>query len=335
LTNKKLSKSVKVVLQFVAMNSQDIINSFHQMTIELGRPPTRDEFKRVVPRSKFEVHFGSWSQLLKAMGVETQRVAKKIDQTIFNRDIEKHLSMHSPVSLPVMDDYEETLFIPDVHFPFEHQETLRQIYDFTETYKPKNIVQLGDLFDNFSHTKFPRSHNVFTPREEFNLSRSKAEVFWKTLQKASPQSKCFQISGNHCVRPMKRILEVYPEAEDWIGEMVSKMMSFDGVESIIDPRQELIMPGGVVAIHGYRSQLGSHRDYTLTNVVCGHTHRGGVVFRQVRGEIIWELNAGLAGDPTAKGLSYTSQKMVDWTLGWGWLDRFGPRFIPARKGSKS
>jgi hypothetical protein len=79
--------------------------------------------------------------------------------------------------------------------------------------------------------------------------------------------------------------------------------------------------------HGYRSQLGSHRDYMHMNFVGGHTHRGGVVFRNIKNETLWELNCGLAGDPTSKGLSYTSQKMNDWTLGFGAIDEYGPRFI--------
>lgn len=311
------------------MTGQDLLGRLLEFYRDENRTPTRDEFCRLIPNGKklIDREFGEWTLFLQAAGLGR----KKIDNTIFERNIEQHLERHEPVKLPTFEEYEPTLFIPDVHFPFEHEPTLHQIYEFAEKMKPKNIVQLGDLYDNFSHAKFPRTHNVFTPREEFNLSRKKAEEFWRTLQSKAPKAKCYQITGNHSVRPIKRILEVYPEAEDWIVEVVQRMMTFEGVTSVTDPREELMLPGNVCVIHGYRSQLGSHRDYTLTNVVCGHTHRGGVVYRQVRGEVIWELNAGLAGDATSKGLSYTSQKIVDWTLGWGWLDEYGPRFIPARR----
>lgn len=316
------------------MDAHDAIVKLKDLAIELGRTPTRDEFAVGVRNGKNLPGklFGSFATMCQAAGLEPHYVKeKKIDNSVFNRDLAKHLDEHVPISLPSTGDYESTLFIPDVHFPFEHQPTLDQIYEFAAEMKPKHIVQLGDLYDNYSHTRFPRSHNVFTPREETKLARDKAVQFWKTLQQASPGSKCYQITGNHSARPLKRILEVYPEAEDWIAKAIEDMMTFDGVVSITDPREELMMPGNVCVIHGYRSGLGQHRDFTMTNVVCGHTHRGGVVFRQVRGEIIWEMNAGLAGDPSAKGLSYTSQKISDWTLGWGWLDGYGPRFIPARR----
>ena len=312
------------------MTDQDLIGRLLEFFRDEGRIPGRDEFCRLVPngRNRIDKAFGNYTLFLQAAGLKNTR---RIDNSVFERDIERHLEQHEPLDLPDFGDYESTLFIPDVHFPFEHTETLAQIYEFAEKHKPKNIVQLGDLYDMYSHAKFPRSHNIFTPREEFSLSRKKAEAFWKTLREKSPKSKCYQITGNHSVRPIKRILEVYPEAEDWIVEVVQRMMTFEGVTSITDPREELMMPGNVCVIHGYRSNLGAHRDYTMMNVVCGHTHRGGVVFRQVKNNIIWELNAGLAGDATSKGLSYTSQKLVDWTLGFGWLDQYGPRFIPARK----
>ena len=112
--------------------------------------------------------------------------------------------------------------------------------------------------------------------------------------------------------------------------MFADMMSFDGVETILDSRQELMLPGDVMVVHGYKSKIGEHRDHALYNAVCGHQHTGGVVYRQIRGRVLWELNAGLAGDPEAKGLTYGAQKINSWTLGFGFLDEYGPRFIPLR-----
>ena len=94
-------------------------------------------------------------------------------------------------------------------------------------------------------------------------------------------------------------------------------------------RTEELIIGDIAVFHGYRSQLGAHRDYTLMNCINGHTHKGGAVFRQIRGSVIWELNSGLAGDPEAKGLTYRPQKITDWTPGFGEVDKKGPRFIPA------
>lgn len=310
------------------MTAQDVLNDLINMANDLGRTPTRDEFTARSSRHYLDMHYGTYAALLAAAGLGTKK-PRSIDNSIFERNIERHLDNHAPISLPKRERYERTLFIGDTHFPFVHEPTLKQIINFAKEMQPERIVQVGDLFDMYSHAKFPRSHNAFTPKEEHRLAREGAERMWKALKEAAPNAKLNQIFGNHDARPLKRILETYPEAEDWIEQIVERMMSFDGVELISDPRQELELPGNVRVIHGYLSRLGQHRDYNVTNVVCGHTHKGGVVFKQVRNEIIWELNCGLVGDASAKGLSYTAQRTVDWTLGWGWLDEYGPRFIPA------
>lgn len=312
------------------MSQEELIQRLLDFVRNECRTPTRNEFCSSIRggRHKIDQHFGSWTNFLAAAGIHNN---KKIDHSIFERNIDLHLANHSACALPKWEDWQKTLFIGDTHFPFIHQPTLNQIYEFAELMKPEVIVQVGDLFDMYSHAKFPRSHNVFTPREESKAARSEAEKMWSKLYKLCPQARRIQIVGNHDARPMKRVLEAYPEAEDWIIEIMQKMLSFDGVELISDSREELLLSGNVRVIHGYYSQLGKHRDFNVTNVVCGHSHRGGVVYKQIRNVIIWELNAGLTGDPSSKGLSYTAQKTIDWTLGWGWLDEWGPRFIAARK----
>ena len=155
------------------------------------------------------------------------------------------------------------------------------------------------------------------------------EQFWKDVKLRAPKADCVQMLGNHDVRPMKRIIEAYPEAEDWVAEKLKQLFSYDGVKTIFDPREELIF-GNLAIFHGYRSQLGDHRNFTLMNTINGHTHKGGVVFRQIRGQTLWELNCGLAGDALAKGLTYTPQKISDWTPGFGAVNKYGPQFISCR-----
>ena len=71
------------------------------------------------------------------------------------------------------------------------------------------------------------------------------------------------------------------------------------------------------------------REHNLKNTVVGHSHLGGVVYRNTFNGIIWELNAGFCGDTESKALSYTPQRLTKWTKGFGFIDALGPRFIPA------
>jgi hypothetical protein len=134
--------------------------------------------------------------------------------------------------------------------------------------------------------------------------------------------------GNHDIRPMKRVLETYPEAEDWIKEKLKALFSYEGVKTVFDPREELFLTSQIIVFHGYRTKLGDHRDYTLFSTCNGHSHVGGVVFRKVRGVILFELNSGFAGDPEAKGLTYTPQRITNWTSGFAVINKYGPQFVP-------
>ncbi len=180
----------------------------------------------------------------------------------------------------------------------------------------------------YSHSKFPRSHNIFTPAQEQAMAREANTVFWAKLQKFCPDAICTQLLGNHELRPLKRIMEAYPEAEEWVAEKMKSLFTFDKVKTIFDPREEVTL-GDIAIFHGYRSQLGAHRDYTLMNCINGHTHKPGVSYRTIRGALLWELNSGLAGDPLAKGLTYTPQKITIWGQGYAYVDAYGPRFVGA------
>lgn len=321
----------------------EMISVLKALALELGREPTKTEFasRYVGAERKLVKHFGNFSVFLQAAGFKTyddRRTEKRrrITNEVFTTDLEAHLDRYEPKPLEATrpGSYQRTLLIGDVHFPFANHECLGAIYEFARVHDPEVIVQVGDIFDMFSHAKFPRSQNLFVPRDEQRMAREQAEAMWAELKKAAPNATCYQLYGNHDVRPLKRILEVYPTAEDWIASMLKEMMAFPGVTTLDDARTELMLPGNIMVHHGYLSQLGRHRDYALHNVAVGHSHTGGVVYRQIRGEIIWELNVGYVGDQNAKGLSYTAQRTVPWTNGWGYIDSYGPRFIPFVRRSK-
>lgn len=272
--------------------------------------------------------FGGYSLLVQAAGLDPNRVNKKIDNAIFEKDLVRHLEEYRAIeSNPVQKEpWPRIAIISDIHWPFESQKVIDSFYEFISEFTPEHVVLNGDAWDMYSHSKYPRSHNIFLPREEEDMAREKNEIFWKEVKSRCPKAACHQNLGNHSVRPIKRILESAPTLEHWIEAYFKQLLTFEGVHTHFDIREELDI-AGILIFHGYRTQLGAHRDYTLRNCVNGHTHRGGAVFRQIRGEIIWELNSGVAGDPLSKGLSYTPQKITEWTPGFGAVDKYGPRFI--------
>jgi hypothetical protein len=223
----------------------------------------------------------------------------------------------------------------DIHFPFHHKLLLPLAVWICIKSRVQYIVQIGDLHDKYSSSKFPRSYNLFTPKEERTWCNYYAELFWMVLQQHLPEAEKYQLLGNHCVRPIKRVLEKAPEYEEELVSILHEDYTFDHVTTIYDPRDELIIDD-IWYQHGHLSKLGAHCQYNHNNTVVGHTHRGGFDTFPLNGHAmkqIFELNSGYLADPNSPGLSYTMQKKVTrWTHGYGLVDAMGARFVPLHVG---
>lgn len=309
------------------VDSHQLLVELKDLAIELGRTPSRDQFSSRIKNGKDLIikHFGSYTTFVQAAGLEPNLI-RKVNNDIFNKDIEKHLQDYVPKEIPPPEKYPRIAIISDIHWPFHCQRVIDKFYRFIEREQPEYIVLNGDAADYYSYAKFPRSHNQFTPREEVALAKKLNDEFWKTCKGLVKNTKRYQNLGNHDIRPIKRILEEFPEAEDFILQAMRQQFSFQGVETIFDPRQELVL-GNIIIHHGFKSKLGDHRDHNLQNSISSHTHRPGVVYRTIRGQPLWELNTGYAGDPNAKGLSYTATRTVDWVQSFGSVSEDGPRVI--------
>ena len=308
----------------------ELVASLKEITLELGRSPTRAEFEQRVHGAYGKLRVvGGFAVVQKAAGINpyvTRRFPKLTNQ-IFEKDIAEHLTQYQPRELPAKAIWPKIAVLGDLHEPFSHAKLKEAFVAFCAENQPDWIVQVGDAVDFYSHSKFPRSHNIFTPKEEEQLARKNLERLWADLSKAAPKAKRVMLVGNHGIRPIKRVLESVPTIEHWAEKYLTDYLTFENVHTVMDTREEYMI-ADICFIHGFKSGLGAHRDHILSNVVCGHTHTGGASFRSFRGRTFWELNAGLAGDVEAPGLTYTATRTTGWTLGWAWIDKHGPRFIP-------
>ena len=225
----------------------------------------------------------------------------------------------------------KVLAIPDLHCPFQSNETLAWIYQIAKQKQPDIIIQMGDLFDMYSQSRFSRTHNLMTPKQELSEGRLAAATMWKNVKAAAPKAKCFQIRGNHDVRPDKRIQELCPEVESLVE--MKPLFEFSGVNTIMDTQEELEIDGAIYT-HGTLTQMGAHCKHYMQSVVHGHTHRGSVFYTRKMNGIIWELDCGFASDEGQVPLRYTETRRTGWTLGCGWVDDYGPMFMPAPLGKK-
>jgi predicted phosphodiesterase len=219
--------------------------------------------------------------------------------------------------------YARTIVIGDSHHPFSNQKLLKKIYAFIKDFKPKFVVQVGDLYDYFSQGKYPRTHRLMTPEQEVMEGRDYAVEMWAHINKAHAASKKVQLRGNHDARPYKRLLEKCPELEPFFK--IDHLFKFNKVETVLDEKQEVVL-GGVLYQHGYKKH-GDHMKVSLMPTVHGHTHKAGIIYQMLRNQLIWEMDAGLVADLDSIPLGYGSTKWKHCTSGLGVIDEYGPRFI--------
>lgn len=215
----------------------------------------------------------------------------------------------------------------DIHAPFHSERGIRLALELIGDEKPDVVVQLGDLYDQLSFGKYPRSFNVYKPKDEIGEGRLFAESLWLSVRHRVPNARLVQLRGNHDDRAYKRLVEHLPAIESLAAPAINALFRFDGVETVDDSREEFELEG-VLYHHGHR-RFGQHVSWNMRPTVNGHLHVGGVVFKQTEAETIWELNVGFLGDKDAPCFTYRAQRrMHGTTLGVGIIDRLGPRFVP-------
>lgn len=308
----------------------ELVQKIKDKAHELGRTPLRLELeKQVISQSKIRKY--GYKELIDMAGLpqatesEKKQARFKPTNQIFERSIVDQIDQYQPRAPIKKNQFPKILCWPDSHYPFVNKEAEEAMIEFARINQPDYIIQVGDLLDCYAASKFPRSQNIYTPKEEERLGIEMAQNAWSRLRKFCPKAKCYQLMGNHDVRMLKRTLEALPIAEHWIEKYFTELFSFDGVETIFDTRQELEI-AGILFTHGFLGS-GSHKDYYLKNVIHGHDHKLYVQHRRIHGENLFEMSCGFLGDVEAKALSYTPSKLANFQLGFGWVDQWGARTI--------
>lgn len=227
------------------------------------------------------------------------------------------------------------LCLGDLHAEWVYKAGITRLLDvIIPAVKPTIIVQLGDAYDFFSFSRFPRSHNFTTPADEIQNGRICLEELWGAIRKKAPKAKCYQLLGNHDKRVTDRVKEKLPELESILD--VNHLWDFKGVQTVHDYREELVLEinGELVCfMHGYKSRIGDHARANQMSTVRGHSHRAQLIYlplyNSVKKEkrVIFEMDVGFLGCPKSKVMGYSNQKMDHMINSVGVIDRFGERII--------
>ncbi len=228
----------------------------------------------------------------------------------------------------------KALLVGDTHFPWCSHELLNRILDKIDLMQPDLVVQMGDLYDFYSFSRYARTQNLITPKAEIINGRGEAEAFWEAVRAAAPKARRLQLLGNHDDRIFSLVGNKAPELDAVLEALdVMSLWRFDGVETQKSSKDEVTIEGldrgaPVMLHHGHYSALGQHVRYNQMSTAVGHSHHGGVVYHRLRGKTIWELNSGYIADQKSLPLNYGMQRLSNSVPGYGVIDQDGPRFNP-------
>lgn len=311
--------------------SHEIISEIKRIAIKLGKIPTQSEFKvnSKIPYSALELAFGTYSIAINASGLKPEKskknkkAASAIYDNFITRKVEDLTARAFEPKFPIFGPYPKIVAIGDIHAPWLCEITMMLIYEFIERVKPEFIVVMGDEYDFFAQSKFPKQI-LISPEDEVKTARAQLEKVFQSLKRVAPKTKIYNLLGNHNLRPVKRLIESAPELMPFFD--FDSYFKFPESEFVNDPREPLII-GGIAFHHGFMKQY-SHMVKFQKPTVCAHTHNGGLLYQKVQGKWLWELNAGYAGNPSKPCFNYTPVREPNWTRGVGYISEWGPHWLP-------
>ena len=215
----------------------------------------------------------------------------------------------------------KVLAIPDRHMPWQHKRACAWAVSVAKTYKPDAIVGLGDELDLYSLSRYPRSHNLYTPAEEHSRGMGAYRLHWEALRDAAPDAKCFEISSNHVDRLRKRVLERLPEVEHLLDE--SEVYAVDGVRRV----RRYLRLDGVQYEHGFRAKPSDHAKHNQMSTCHGHTHAASLVWlKNARGNF-FNLEVGWLSDEKSPVFNYVQAAIKPHTLAVGLITNGQPTLL--------
>lgn len=239
-----------------------------------------------------------------------------------------------------MSKSQSVLLIGDVQWPYHDAVVTSKIIKVAERYQPSRIVQIGDLIDMPTVSRWAKHEALEyagTLQQHIDGVRND---FLSPLRKAAPAAKIQWVSGNHDERVADYVKKYAPALAPLRALSMESLFDLDalGVEYVKGPVR---VATNTYALHGH--ECGGYaaspsawdgkftkRYGSQNNYVFGHTHAGFLITRATGwgGNVSprWTMNLGSTMDPTQ--VTYVKDGSLSWTMSFAWLEDDGKRVWP-------
>ncbi len=223
---------------------------------------------------------------------------------------------------------ERILIIPDQHFPFNDKKYWKLLMQVGKTFKPHNIIILGDFIDNYSvssHDKDPRRKTCLDDEIESAINGL------KDVKKLKAKNNVF-ISGNHEYRLERMLMKESPETFKLLsnkgGDPTKKILTLDELGFKYVPYRQHYKLGKAFFTHdvGEAGRFAHVKagDTYHKNIIIGHTHTiGYAVQGDAYGDKYVNAMFGWGGDNSSIDYMHKAKIVKNWALGFGvgYLDK--------------
>lgn len=215
------------------------------------------------------------------------------------------------------------LFASDLQVPYQDHRYVKALERFIRDVKPHKVYQVGDLIDS---------------PEVGRWSKGSAGEYAGTFQGSLDQSKRIieRLSitglqlGNHDLRVEEYVRKYAPALMCVDSLRLESLLGLENLGCELYRRPQSVAPGWIMA-HGHEgglSQIAGRTAYGLgekfgKSVVCGHTHRAGVVSTTTGFGGKYNILTGMeVGHGMRLGAATYMKHTPNWQVGFGllWVD---------------
>jgi len=210
--------------------------------------------------------------------------------------------------------YKRSLFIPDIHAPYQDEKAISALITFAKWWKPDQVFFLGDVVDFYALSRFNKDpERALKLQDELD---SATKVIGRICAAANGSKKYF-LKGNHEYRLIKYLWSNSPELSGIRSLHLEELLHFDRFDITYVPdgkmnfRGMVLKHGNVVRkFAGYTAK--GELEATGKSGISGHTHRL-AAYRQTNeaGDFVWHE----AGCLCQLNPEYMEGKTPNWQQG--------------------
>jgi UDP-2,3-diacylglucosamine pyrophosphatase LpxH len=192
--------------------------------------------------------------------------------------------------------FEKSIFLSDLHVPFEQKKSLKVVDSFMSWFKPDKIYLMGDIVDFYAVSSFDKDPERITSLQE---DINKAHKILKGIRACNPKADIMYIEGNHEHR-LQKYLWKHPEISSLDALSITNLLMLTELKIAYVNQFESFKYHKFLVEHG--SVVRQQSAYTARAMlekrgmsgISGHTHRMGAHYlTNMSGSYAWFENGCL------------------------------------------